>query len=55
MKLSICGLQTYMLFSYGADVKNASQPKLLFIFRADCKIKPNNLHKKTAEALMVIV
>ena len=34
------------------DFSNLSKRQL---YKADCKIKPNNLHKKTAEALMVIV
>ena len=29
-------------------------PKLAKNYMADCKIKPNTLHKKTAETLMVI-
>ena len=29
-------------------------PNITFINMADCKIKPNTLHKKTAETLMVI-
>ncbi|AQN80469.1 hypothetical protein A9176_08595 (plasmid) [Leuconostoc garlicum] len=30
IKLSICGLQTYMLFSYGADVNSATTLKLIY-------------------------
>jgi len=38
MKLSICGLQTYVLFSYGADVKIALMLDLRTDFLLTCKL-----------------
>ena len=37
-------------FGYTAPVL----PESIHFYMADCKIKPNTLHKKTAETLMVI-